>query len=304
MNIRKKYLFIIVILLVLIAAAYTMAATGTKKESTRPIVKKQLTGEFLSWEEVDVLFPKFAKATVIDQKTGLSFRVQRRAGQYHADVQPLTANDTYIMKTIYSGKWSWNRKPIVVQLDSGRRIAASMHGMPHGAGAIKGNNFNGHFCIHFRDSKTHASGSVNYAHQIMVWIAANNLDKQIQILTPEQAIEVFLAAVDQSKPEIAKKIIDPESYSASELLTGLNGLKMIKIIKITSTEEKNTYKVDTGVVYQDSEKVYQKNLLLQLKYKKDQGWKINPETALPILDKETWDSVLPWGKEMLLENED
>ena len=53
------------------------------------------------------------------------------------------------MKTIYQGKWSWQRKAIIVELEDGRRLAASMHGMPHGAGAIRGNNFNGHFCVHF-----------------------------------------------------------------------------------------------------------------------------------------------------------
>ncbi len=72
------------------------------------------------------------------------------------------------MKMIYGGKWSWKRKAIIIELDNGRRIAASMNGMPHGGGAIRENKFYGHFCIHFKDSKTHVTGNIDMAHQIMV----------------------------------------------------------------------------------------------------------------------------------------
>ena len=51
------------------------------------------------------------------------------------------------MKEIY-GEWSWERRAIIVVV-GGRRIAASMAGMPHGAGLIKDNDFPGHFCVHF-----------------------------------------------------------------------------------------------------------------------------------------------------------
>jgi len=124
-----------------------------------PVPKKNefFYGEFLTWKEVDGLLPIYAKANIIDFETLWEFRVQRRAGTSHADVQPLSAEDTEIMKNIYGGHWSWRRRAIIVQLDNGRMISASMHGMPHGQGAIKGNNFNGHFCIHFRDSTTHGS---------------------------------------------------------------------------------------------------------------------------------------------------
>jgi len=131
-------------------------------------------GELLPWEEVKKIFPLMGYATVIDFDTRLSFRVQRRAGHDHADVQPLTREDTAVMKKIYKGRWSWERKAILVEIN-GRRIAASMHGMPHGAGAIQKNQFPGHFCIHFYNSLTH-SHNMDPDHMRMVLRAAGKVE--------------------------------------------------------------------------------------------------------------------------------
>ena len=92
--------------------------------------------EMLPWEKVYKILPKYSKFTVLDVETGKMFHVQRRAGSRHADVQPLTPKDTSIMKKIYGGKWSWKRRAIIVIHDD-QWIAASMHGMPHGAGALE-----------------------------------------------------------------------------------------------------------------------------------------------------------------------
>ncbi len=68
----------------------------------------------LQWKEVNQLLPKYTKFTVMDFETGKKFKVQRRAGSHHADVQPLTSKDTKVMKKIYNGKWSWKRRAIIV----------------------------------------------------------------------------------------------------------------------------------------------------------------------------------------------
>ena len=131
-------------------------------------------GELVDWSEAKKIFALYAKATITDLETGLSFKVQRRGGSSHADVQPLTKADTATMKKIYGGEWSWNRRAIIVNV-AGRRLAASMNGMPHGDGAIKDNDFPGHFCIHFQNSKTHGSKKVDPAHQEAVKRAAGLL---------------------------------------------------------------------------------------------------------------------------------
>lgn len=110
--------------------------------------------------------------TVKDIYTGKTFRCQRRFGSNHLDTEPLTASDTATLKSIYGGEWSWNRRPILV-LYSGHVYAASMNGMPHGTCTITNNNFDGHFCIHFYNSRTHGTNRVDEAHQHCVSVAMN-----------------------------------------------------------------------------------------------------------------------------------
>jgi hypothetical protein len=134
-------------------------------------------------------------ATILDISTGLSFKVKRTYGYNHADCEALTDDDTAIMKRVFGGSWSWERRAVIVSVN-GRRIAASMAGMPHagldyapggtyvsgrsgsfGSGtnldAVKGNNMNGHFDIHFYGSRTHGTNRVDAEHQSMVQKAAD-----------------------------------------------------------------------------------------------------------------------------------
>jgi hypothetical protein len=128
---------LVIILLAFIPLIYKYSTSFEKNIQKKDIKKYQFYGEFLTWDDVNRLFPKFAYAKITDVDTHLTFNVQRRGGLYHADVQPLTAGDTAAMKKIYNGKWSWKRKAVIVQLDNGKKIAGSMHGMPHGQGELK-----------------------------------------------------------------------------------------------------------------------------------------------------------------------
>ncbi|MGI6486716.1 MAG: hypothetical protein GX964_10440 [Syntrophomonadaceae bacterium] len=135
----------------------------------------QRYGELIHWDQAQHILAMYDRALVTDVDTGRSFWVQRRGGSKHADVQPLTARDTHIMKAIYNGKWSWDRRAVIVS-SRNRRVAASMNGMPHGAGAIKDNDFDGHFCIHFYASRTHGGNRVDERHQNMVLKAAGLIE--------------------------------------------------------------------------------------------------------------------------------
>lgn len=139
-------------------------ATVQAAANSRPAV------ELLHWDEAQKIYSHSKVAKVIDVKTGKSFRVRRYYGTNHADTEPLTKEDTAVMQEIYGG-WSWQRRPIILEVD-GRRIAASMNGMPHGNGSIEDNNFPGHFCIHFLGSRTHQSNKIDAAHQTAVLEAA------------------------------------------------------------------------------------------------------------------------------------
>jgi hypothetical protein len=161
-----------------------------------------LSIEVIPWEQANKLLPKFTKFTVLDTETGLSFKVQRRAGSNHADVQPLTKADTAIMKKIYNGKWSWKRRAIIVQYED-KWIAASMHGMPHGAGALP-NNFPGHFCIHFYGSTTHKTNEMDLSHKLMVLKAAGKLGNHLATADPYELVNSYVAGFKQQDKSILK----------------------------------------------------------------------------------------------------
>lgn len=159
-------------------------------------VEKIHYGQALPWEQVKKTFRRMSYASVLDLETGERFRVQRRAGSRHADVQPLTRDDTRIMKNIYQGKWSWKRRAILVEVD-GIHFAASMHGMPHGAGAIQGNDFDGHFCIHFLGSSTHMKKEPDPSHSLMILKASGTLPQTMTSAEPKELVDYFLSSLHE-----------------------------------------------------------------------------------------------------------
>ncbi len=121
-----------------------------------------------NWWESDIrsVFSVGDTARVTDVRTGIQFQVWRGGGTNHADVQPLTASDTRKMKSACGG-WSWARRPIWVSV-GGKTYAASMNCMHHGQGSIAGNEFDGHFCIHFTKSRTHGTDRICPVHQACI----------------------------------------------------------------------------------------------------------------------------------------
>jgi len=151
----------------------------------------------LDWfSEVQYLFPRDSDATVIDIDTGKSFRIRRTFGRHHADIEPLTKEDSRIIKEVWGGTWNWQRRAVIVKPDvGGHVIAGSMTGYPHagldrypalinvdnrsggfGTGqnldVIKGNGVDGHFDIHFLNSRTHGTNVMQQEHQNVVQRAA------------------------------------------------------------------------------------------------------------------------------------
>lgn len=121
--------------------------------------------EVLDWyaDNVSKLIPKNAHFTIKDVKTGKTFNAVRWSGGDHMDTEPASSADTAVIKSIYGGSFSWKRRPILIKYN-GHVYAASMNGMPHGTTTIS-NGFDGHFCIHFKNSKTHGSDKVDAEHQ-------------------------------------------------------------------------------------------------------------------------------------------
>ncbi|RUS47950.1 hypothetical protein [Cohnella sp. AR92] len=189
-----------------------------RKEAER--LSRAHFGELVDWNEASRIVPRLKVFTVVDLETGLSFRVQRRAGRDHADVQPVSREDSAIMKQIYEGRWSWRRKAILVRAD-GRQLAASMNGMPHGGDGIPGNDFKGHFCIHFLDSSTHKSEVPDLAHQLMVFKAAGQPRALLQRLTPLTQAESLSEAMNQQDREWVRLFLERAGKAQTDRLLGI-----------------------------------------------------------------------------------
>jgi len=254
-------------------------ATAVLDNYLKKINETSPFGWLLTWDEVNEIFPRMAKARVRDLETGLSFNIQRRAGSLHADVQPLTAQDTKIFKEIYQGRWSWKRRAVI--LEKGEyKIAASMNGMPHGQGAIYGNNFPGHFCLHFYNSQTH-SKNLDTAHQLMVWKAAGLVEDYLRDKTAMEKVEIALTALNENDPRLV--IL---SYVLNDNLTTLlEYMQKIASLKIHSISEQEVdskfivkiewYELGTG-------KKYKEEVELQVE-KSEVGFLVRPDELSVIL---------------------
>lgn len=125
------------------------------------------TVELLDWfEGGSSWLAKGAYFVVTDVRTGLSFNARRFGGWFHADSEPVTADDSAIVRSL-AGGWSWDRRPVWITYN-GRTVAASIHTMPHMANPTRSNNFDGHFCVHLLHSKVHANGKECPRHQACV----------------------------------------------------------------------------------------------------------------------------------------
>ena len=236
----KKAFFTVIISLSLFCFAELTYAT-TDEPVLSPI---SFQIEIQDWEAVNKIIPKYSLFTVIDVETGKSFNVQRRAGSRHADVQPLTREDTRIMKEIYDGNWSWKRRAVLILADE-NLIPASMHGMPHGAGSLQ-NGFRGHFCIHFLGSTTHRTGRSDFSHYVMILKAAGRIDEYMNNLQPSQLLNVLFVTIKNGDKGLAKNI------SISNQKNIKNELKKIEKIEaiqwaLLQTKETEPYSVATEI---------------------------------------------------------
>ena len=109
-------------------------------------------------------------ARVIDVNSGKTFSAYRKGGTNHIDWEPAMTSDTAILLEICEDAWSWDSRPILVEIGS-EIFAASMNVMPHGKQDIEDNNYDGHSCIHFLNSRTHGSNRVNKSHQKAILVA-------------------------------------------------------------------------------------------------------------------------------------
>jgi hypothetical protein len=125
------------------------------REAIAPVSVVPGTVEMLEWREARNIMTLGTVATIVDVRTGATWEVASFSNGNHADVEPISHEDTAIMRAAFGGSWDWTPRPVLV-LINGRTLAASINGMPHG-GSTRTNGMNGHICLHFLGSSTHRS---------------------------------------------------------------------------------------------------------------------------------------------------
>ncbi len=128
------------------------------------------------WLGGNVAVARLNEATVVDVRTGKRFRISRYGGDNHCDAEPATTADTRTFQSVAGGAWTWDRRPIWLEVN-GRVIAASMNCMPHEGQHIFDNDFDGHFCIHFFNSRTHDTDRIDEQHEACVREAWSNRER-------------------------------------------------------------------------------------------------------------------------------
>jgi len=181
-------------------------------------------GELVEWEEVNKVFPVGSEAGVMDLDTGRKFLVRRTGGYSHADVEPLTGRDTATVKMLYGGTWSWKRRAAVVET-GGRKIAASLAGMPQGKGELKNNDCYGTIHLYFFGRATEKSS--NLSHLTMIWKAAGKTREKLRGLSPEETLLVLFTALDQRDLKTLEQIVTPAA--------GIDRTRIREVIGVTIT---------------------------------------------------------------------
>ncbi|MDD6051715.1 MAG: peptidoglycan-binding protein [Clostridiales bacterium] len=91
---------------------------------------------------------KYPYATLFDPQSGISWQVHMFSFGKHAEIEPLTANDTAKMNQV-CGKEDWTPMPVWVIFADGSIRIATTHSVPHGVQHRTDNSFPGHACLHF-----------------------------------------------------------------------------------------------------------------------------------------------------------
>lgn len=92
---------------------------------------------------------------LIDLNSEETLQATRIGGNNHADI--IFDQYSKIRLQQICQKFSWERRPVLVKLNENAYLPASLICFPHG--------YNNHFCLHFKNSKTHGTNKSDNTSQ-------------------------------------------------------------------------------------------------------------------------------------------
>ncbi len=240
-------------------------------------------GEALRWPHpVDLLWPRGSHAVLQDLETRLTLRVRRRGGYHHVDAEPLTASDTAVLREIYGGELKWWRRAVIL-LVGGRRIAASMNGMPHGGEVILDNDFKGHFCVHFAGSRLHATGEPDRGHRLGVAKASGRLLELLDGASAEELAEWVLVGLTYRDRVTVRHATSGFDEAAWEKLT--RSFRHLEVGTPEAGGAPGTVAVDVTIYAGERKEGIKRRLDLSVgRPDGATGWKVDFESLLPLLE--------------------
>lgn len=157
------------------AYAAKLAGSSASTSYNSTIYNISWTAEKKVLKDLGLQRGKTVKLT--DVASGLSFNAvsQNSTDGNHADMEPATAADTATLLKIY-GKASvsalpYTRRGLVMTVGT-EQFVCSIYPQAHGSQTITTNNYNGQFCIHFRNSTIHSGDGTHVAdsenHQAII----------------------------------------------------------------------------------------------------------------------------------------
>ena len=131
------------------AKSYATAVSGISASEGKGGGPSSSQVKLLHWfEDIKPRFGAGQTVTVYHSASDTSFKIRFYSMGNHADSEPSTWRDTQLLNRAF-GIPSWNINTVYVKLPDGTWTLAAMHNRPHLTGAISGNGFGGHLCIHF-----------------------------------------------------------------------------------------------------------------------------------------------------------
>lgn len=167
------------------------------KEVKENLLKK---AQVVNWEQFDHIMKEGREFVVIDYYTGYYWACIRWMGGSHADVETVDKAATKSLRRVNNDRDNWKRRPVLIVFEDGSVYCASSFVVDHagrddkpflanvdnrsrgyGSGQnldkIKGNDADGHYCVHVRKSVNHFDGKVNKEHQANIDYLENEKDR-------------------------------------------------------------------------------------------------------------------------------
>ncbi|WP_418789971.1 hypothetical protein [Phosphitispora sp. TUW77] len=217
-------------------------------------------GELLDWDKVQQHFLPGEKVKICDLDSKKSFMAVRKGGYSHADIQPISENDSNIIREIFGGNWSWKKRAVVVR-DGEVKFAAVLTGMPHLQNGESG-------CFDLRlPLSCDLNKDDSMACRMMYYKASGKLDEMLQEAGPSEIILLLFTAIDQRDWQSARMMLTSLEGADRDKLENLIGVSVFNL----NENKYMVYQALVSVSFRDGPYNDRRNLVVRLRQDRKTG---------------------------------